>query len=259
MHDRLTAHGGAAARPGAERTRPFLTAEWRELAMLNYAIDPSVLQPLVPAGTELDQWNEITYVSVVGFRFVHVRVLGLRVPAHTDFEEVNLRFYVRRHEGGAWRRGVVFIRELVPRRAIALMARLWYNEPYLALRMRHHMERGPDGAAAAVRYEWRRGGLWEGLEVQARGDAAPLATGSEAEFITEHYWGYTRQHDGSTIEYRVDHPRWRVWDTAGTRLDADVRELYGAPFAEVLAGSPRSAFLAEGSPVTVFRPRRVKS
>ena len=223
--------------------------------MLNYEIDPSVLAPLVPDGTELDRWEGTAYVSVVGFRFLSTRVLGLRVPGHVDFEEVNLRFYVRRREGEDWRRGVVFIRELVPRRAIAWAARAMYNEPYHSLAMRHRIERGASGMPRDVRYEWRRAGRWEGLRVRVEGEPTSLVPGSEAEFITEHHWGYTRQRDGSTIEYRVEHPSWRVWVASESRLDADARALYGAEFAEALSMGPRSAFLATGSPVTVFRPR----
>ncbi|HTO08358.1 MAG TPA: DUF2071 domain-containing protein, partial [Myxococcota bacterium] len=115
----------------------FLTAEWRDLAMLNYEIDPAVLEPRVPAGTELDAWSGRTFVSVVGFRFLRTRVLGVPVPYHVDFDEVNLRFYVRRKSGADWRRGVVFVKEIVPRRAIALVARVAYAENYVAHPMRH--------------------------------------------------------------------------------------------------------------------------
>lgn len=233
---------------------PFLTAQWRELAMLNYAVPSELLRAHVPAGTELDAWNGTTYVSVVGFRFLDTRVLGVRVPMHTDFEEVNLRFYVRRHMGAESRRGVVFIREIVPRRAIAWTARLLYNEPYRALPMRHRIARGPGDAAESVRYEWRRARSWEGVSLRVEGAAQAIAEGSEAEFITEHYWGYTRQRDGSSIEYRVEHPRWHVSPARDARLDCDVSALYGPAFAEVLAVPPRSAFLADGSMVAVFRP-----
>ena len=120
--------------------RPFLTANWRYLAMLNFAVDPKILQPLVPTETELDFHEEKTFVSVVGFLFLDTRIIGLPIPLHRDFEEVNLRFYVRRKSANEWRRGVVFVRELVPRRAIALVARTFYGEPYLALPMRHALE-----------------------------------------------------------------------------------------------------------------------
>jgi hypothetical protein len=197
---------------------------------------------------------------MVGFRFLDTRVLGLPVPGHRDFDEVNLRFYVRRRaEDGAWQRGVVFVRELVPRRAIAAVARWWYNEPYSAVPMRHELEvagavRGHSGRAM---YAWWLAGRWHQLEVRTTGPPALPAPQSEATFVTEHYWGYTVQRDGGSKEYRVQHPLWRVWPAAAARFDCDVKAVYGAGFAECLDAVPRSAFLAEGSAVTVYRGRRV--
>ena len=240
---------------------PFLTAVWRHLAMLNYEVPAGLLRPLVPAGTELDTWNGVTLASIVGFRFLDTRVIGVPVPGHRDFDEVNLRFYVRRRaEDGEWRRAVVFVRELVPRRAIALVARWVYNEPYTAVPMRHELELAGVEAGQAGRavYAWRLGGRWHRLEVTTRGRPAIPDPASEAVFITEHYWGYTMQRDGGTKEYRVAHPPWRVWDAGTARLDCDVRAVYGAGFAECLTAEPRSAFLAEGSVVEVHRGRRIE-
>jgi uncharacterized protein YqjF (DUF2071 family) len=241
-------------------SRPFLTAEWRYLAMLNFAIDPAILRPFVPAGTELDTWNGQTLVSVVGFRFVNTRLLGWPVPFHRRFDEVNLRFYVRRLVNGEVRRAVTFIREVVPRRAIATVARLAYNEPYITCRMRSQT---PLAAAVSepgrVEYAWRHRGRWNALRVASVGAPAALQAGSEAAFITEHYWGYTPQRDGSTVEYEVRHPSWRVWDVTDAALDCDVAAMYGHGFVDALAAPPCSAFLAEGSAVTVYRPSRLES
>lgn len=238
----------------APHHKPALTAAWLDLAMLNYAVSPDALRPYVPRGTELDDFAGTTYASVVGFRFASTRVFGVRIPGHVDFDEVNLRIYVRRLAPDGWRRGVVFIRELVPRRAIAWAARVWYNEPYQTLPMRHTVVRRDDGWPTSARYEWRRGNRWDGLSVRIDADPVALVSGSEEAFIAEHYWGYTRQRDGSTIEYRVSHPRWRSAPARDARLDADVGALYGAPFDALLAGEPRSAFMADGSAVTVYRP-----
>src|SRR5213082_3950874 len=120
--------------------KPFLTANWRYLAMLNFAVDSKILAPHVPAGTELDFHNDKTYLSVVGFLFYHTIVCGLPIPRHRDFEELNLRFYVRKKSADTWRRGVVFIREMVPRYAVALVARACYGENYFAGPMKHHIE-----------------------------------------------------------------------------------------------------------------------
>ncbi|MFN2384065.1 MAG: YqjF family protein [Gemmatimonadota bacterium] len=233
--------------------RPFLTAEWRSLAMLNFEIAPEVLAPYVPRGTALDTWNGGALISMVGFLFRHTRVRGIPIPFHRHFEEVNLRFYVRREGPEGWRRGVVFIRELVPRRAIAWVARTRYQEPYRALPMRHRiaMDQAEAGASGAVAYQWRHNGRWEGLSAETAGRPILPAPDSEAAFITEHYWGYTALRDGCTAEYQVTHPPWAVWPARQATLDCDVAGLYGAAFVPALRAPPRSAFVAAGSAVMV--------
>ncbi len=238
--------------------RTFLTGEWRDLAMLNYAVDPAMLQPFVPRGTELDTFDGRAFVSLVGFRFVNTRVLGVPVPGHRTFEEVNLRIYVRRETHHEVRRAVTFIRELVPRPMIATVARLTYNEPYRSAPMRHVLTGGgADVSSRSAEYAWRLGPDWAGLRVDADGAGGEPAERSEAEFITEHYWGYTRQRDGSTVEYRVEHPRWRVWSATASRVFGDLAPAYGDDFARVLAQPATSAFIADGSAVSVGWPNRL--
>ena len=225
-------------------------------------LTPDALKPFVPRGTSLDLWQGRALASVVGFRFVDTRVLRVPIPLHRDFDEVNLRFYVRRElPDGEVRRGVVFIRELVPKPIIAWVARALYNEPYRALTMRSDVPRSPTETPGTLRYAWRRrttsGRTWEHVAVRAAGNATVPVVGTEAQFITEHFWGYTRQRDGSTVEYEVRHPSWRVWAGEDADLRADVATLYGAAFEGALAGRPRSAFVAEGSAVSVHWPRRL--
>jgi uncharacterized protein YqjF (DUF2071 family) len=237
----------------------FLTAEWQYLAMLNYEIEPAVLRPFVPPGTELDSWNGQTFVSMVGFLFLNTRVLGVPVPFHVDFEEVNLRFYVRRQTGHECRRGVVFIKEIVPKTAIAKIARAVYNENYISLPMRHiigYSDAAPE-ASFSVEYGWRFNDRWNSLSVTTQGAAQAIASGSEEEFITEHYWGYSSQKDNGCVEYQVEHPSWRVWQARESVLDCDIVALYGQAFVEYLQATPSSAFLAEGSPVSVRRAVRL--
>jgi uncharacterized protein len=229
--------------------RPFLTANWRYLAILNFTVDPKVISDLVPPGTEIDFENGETFLSVVGFLFLDTRLLGLPIPMHRDFEEVNLRFYVRKKSADMWRRGVVFVRELVPRRAIALVARAFYGENYVALPMKHEIVHR-DGKVS-VEYSWRRGHKWESLKMSATGEALTIPAGSHAEFITEHYWGYTCVRDGCS-EYRVEHPRWKTWSADTFSFTADIAALYGEQFNEALAVPPRSAFIADGSLIEIL-------
>lgn len=230
----------------------FLTAEWRDLVMLNYEVPPDILKSLVPTGTELDIWQGRTLVSLVGFRFLNTRVLGIPIPFHRDFEEVNLRFYVRHRSGGEWRRGVVFVKEIVPKWAIAWVARTLYNENYVSLPMRHRVI--PPGAGeGSAEYGWRLGGRWYRLAARIQGAPAIPPAGSEEEFITEHYWGYALQRDRSSLEYQVEHPQWAVWSASEAVFEGDAGALYGPQFARYLAGPPLSAFVAVGSPISVRR------
>lgn len=246
------------ATASASRRRSFLTAEWRYLVVLNYAVDPDVLAPLVPAGTVLDPWQGRLLVSLVGFRFLDTRVLGVPIPFHRSFDEVNLRFYVRRQlPGGEVRRGVVFVRELVSRTAVALLARLAYHEPYRVVPMRSAVPPVPGEAPGRLTYEWRTGGAWQRVAATAAGPPAAPDPTSEAAFVTAHHWGYTRQRDGSTVEYEVTHPVWRVWRATAPVLASDGIGLYGRELARALAGPPTSALIAEGSPVIVYPPRRL--
>ncbi|HWK90051.1 MAG TPA: DUF2071 domain-containing protein [Longimicrobium sp.] len=240
--------------PGEAPGRRFLTADWRWLVMLNYAVDPAVLRPYLPAGTELDAWDGRACASVVGFRFLRARLLGIPVPGHGAFEEVNLRFYVRRRAPEGWRRGVVFVREIVPRRAVAAVGRL-YGENFAALPMRHRVELDP-AAGGEVEYGWKHGGRWCTLAARVEGPARPLEPGSEAEFIAEHYWAYTAGRRG-TVEYRVEHAPWNAWLARDAVLDGDVAALYGERFADSLSALPRSALVADGSPVSVFTGTRL--
>ena len=184
----------------------FLTAEWRHLAMLNYEVDAGLLLPFVPAGTEIDRWNGKIFVSLVGFRFLKTNLFGfLPIPMHSNFEEVNLRFYVRRNTGSEVRRGVVFIREMVPRRAIAFVARKFYNENYVALPMAHE-SRSVDDDRVKVAYRWRSGNHWNEINLETEGNSKVPAKDSVEQFITEHYWGYAAQPNSGCMEYRVTHP-----------------------------------------------------
>lgn len=236
--------------------RSFLTARWVHLAMLNYEVEPSILHGLVPAGTELDAFEGRTFVSMVGFQFLDTRLLGVPVPFHRNFEEVNLRFYVRRNTPEGPRRGVVFVKEIVPRFAIAWLAREVYNENYVALPMAHEDEVG-SRPEPRVAYRWNYEGQEQQLAVRVSGEPYLPEESGEESFIAEHYWGYARQRAGTTLEYRVEHPRWRVWRADEAELRCDAAGLYGEAFAPFLAGEPSSAFLAEGSAVTVRQGRAI--
>jgi uncharacterized protein YqjF (DUF2071 family) len=244
---------GAAAGAGA---RIFLSTEWRDLLMLNYESDPALLQRFVPRGTELDSFDGITYISVVGLRFARTKLFGsLAIPFHKDFDEVNLRIYVRRNEAGELRRGVVFIKEIVSLPLITFVARTVYGENYATMPLRHSIQLGPAGGS--VEYSWESQGRSFFICGAASGVPARAKAGSLEQFISEHYFGYTARRDGSTLEYRVTHEPWNIWGADNGVFEGDAAILYGAEFGRALARAPRSAFIADGSPVLVHAPRRM--
>lgn len=233
----------------------FLKAEWRQLAIANYEIDRNILTPYLPAKTELDQWNGITYVSLIGFMFKDTKMLGLKIPFHINFEEVNLRFYVRYKEEGTWKRGVVFITEFVPKPAITLVANSLYHEHYKTAPMRHQwqIEKG----IRKIRYEWKYAGAWHRFSVEASNRAVAIVEDSEEEFITEHYWGYTRVNAHKTFEYEVTHPRWEIYPVENYHIEVDFGVVYGDPFSMLSEQTPKSVMLAEGSTITVENKRTI--
>jgi uncharacterized protein len=241
----------------SQSKRVFLSAEWRDLVMLNYVVDPNLLTRHVPRGTQLDAFEGKTYVSVVGFRFCHTKLLGrLPVPFHTDFDEVNLRFYVRRKEAHDDRRGVVFIAEIVPKRAIAKIARAFYGENYICLPMKHTIETGHSGNK--IDYQWRVDGKWCKLSAQTGHDSTRPPQGSLEQFITEHYWGYSSQLSGGCVEYHVSHVPWQVWATVAAGFEGDPSSLHGPELGAVIQRRPDSAFVADGSPVIVFKGDKIQ-
>ena len=235
--------------------KKFLTAEWRKLIMANYIVDPSLLEKFVPAKTEIDLWKGNCYVSLVGFMFQNVRLKGTRIPCHVNFPEVNLRFYVRHKENNEWKRGVVFIHEIVPKPAITFVANTLFKEHYVTLPMRYAWIKEKD--SFNISYQWKKNNRWNRMEVLKELSPKPLEAGSEEEFITEHFWGYAAATPTSAAEYQVAHPRWEIYPVNDYTIDCDFGDLFGDNFSSLNNKKPDSVFLAEGSPITVFQKKIV--
>jgi len=233
----------------------FLKAEWRRLALVNYEVDPQVLKPFLPYKTELDDWNGIHYVSLVGFMFKDTKVLGVKIPFHIDFEEVNLRFYVKHKDGKEWKKGVVFIKEIVPKFAISFIANNLYKEHYQTLKMKHVWEQ--DGENMLTKYEWKNKGNWNSILIESGNEQLKINENSEEEFITEHYWGYTKINETTSYEYEVTHPKWNHYEIKRSKIEVDFEQTYGADFGFLNHIKPRSIMLAEGSEITVENKRKI--
>ena len=235
----------------------FLKAEWRKLAFANYEVDPTLLEPHVPAGTELDLWNGKCFVSLIGFMFLNTKLLGIKVPFHVNFEEVNLRFYVKKFDKGEWKRGVVFIKEIVPKPALTWVANTIYKENYEAMPMKHSWQEHNDHRI--VEYQWKKASKWNSLRLRASLESKDIIAESETEFITEHYWGYAHVNDQKSNEYEVTHPKWKVYDVIDHDIDVDFGTVYGKKFDFLGAQTPHSLMLAEGSAITVEGKSVIKS
>ena len=234
----------------------FLTAQWKNLVFVNYEAEPSVLLPYLPKGTELDVYNEKCFVSLVGFLFLNTKIRGIGFPFHRNFEEFNLRFYVRRKEGNGYKRGVVFVKEIVPRRMITWVAYLLYGEQYYYHRMKHSI--GETETNLEVSYSFLADKKWNAIKVITDKQKQPLLTGTEEEFIAEHYWGYARLANGNTSEYNVQHPRWNTYRVSDYKVNVNAAYLYGEQWHEYLSATPTSVFMADGSPVTIFNRNIIK-
>ena len=235
----------------------FLTAEWRKLAIFNYVVDPSVLEQYLPNGTELDIWNGRCYVSLIGFLFKETRLKGIKVPFHSSFEEVNLRFYVKVNSSGVWKRGVVFIKELVPRFMLALVANVFYNENYQAVPMDHTWSESSFGREVA--YSWYIKGTRQSMSISASKEPSIIEEGSEIQFITEHYWGYARNGSRKTNEYEVKHPKWMHYKVENFKVEVDFALNYGESFRFLNEADPASVILVEGSEVSVGNVLRMQA
>jgi uncharacterized protein len=233
--------------------RKFLTAEWRDLIMANYEVEPSLLDEYLPAGTTLDLYKGKCFISLVGFMFIDTRVLGFLIPFHINFEEVNLRFYVRRTMESEVRQAVTFIREIVPLPAVSLVARVAYGEPYETWNMNH--ARGD----SRIEYEWSKEGIKNRIGVSVGQDLGVPSEASLEHFLVEHYWGYTRRSATRTDEYLVEHPPWALSAADDVLIEVDFGRTYGDKFAFVTEAKPYSILFTRGSGIIVYAGQQITS
>ncbi len=233
----------------------FLTAHWANLIMANYEIDPEILKPYLPAGTSLDYYHGKTFVSLVGFMFLRTKIFGIHIPGLGNFEEINLRFYVIRKENGVVKRGVVFINETVPYKAVAWLANVLYKEHYSAIPTKHNWF--INDTEKQIDYHWRINNNWNFIKVNASSNHEPMQEDSIEEFIYQHYYGYTRVTAEKTEEYKIEHDRWMVNAVKSIEINCDFTAMYGKDFSHLAAQNPSSIMLAEGSNIAV-KWKRVK-
>jgi uncharacterized protein YqjF (DUF2071 family) len=234
----------------------FLKAEWRKLAFANYEVDPSILAEYVPPGTELDLWEGKCFVSLIGFIFLNTKIFGIKVPFHSTVEEVNLRFYVKRFENNTWKRGAVFIKEIVSKPALTFVANTIYKEHYETMPMNYEWEE--NSVNRSVAYYWKKNKIWQSFKITAALNTSEIKENSETEFITEHYWGYAKVNESVTNEYQVTHPRWKQYTVESSEIKVDFDLVYGKDFKFLNNLKPTSIMLIEGSKITIEGKKTIK-
>ena len=227
-----------------------MVADFQYLVFLNYQVDRDLLTSRIPHGVQLQLFNGKAYISVVAFLFKNLQVAGIPAPFHQEFEQVNLRFYVKQGTAASEKRGVVFIREIVPKTLLATAARVLFNEKYLSLPMRHDFQIEKN-QTNSVEYGWQT----ERQECSLRAVfdnqwSYPEANSAEHFFMARPY-SFTRRKDGATNEMILEHPLWRTAPVIDARAEYDIPEIFGAEFVPYLTLLPASVFIAEGSPITL--------
>ena len=232
--------------PNLPARRPFLSARWERLCLITYAVDPARLTPWLHPDLTLDLRDGSAFVSLVAFDFLNTRVLGVPWPGYRNFPEVNLRFYVRHGET----RGVVFIREYVPKRLIAWLANGLYNEPYRAAPMRSQWN--DDSTSATVHHELDWAGTTHSIQMRVGNASSVPNADSTDHFFKEHSWGFGRSRGGRLLQYEVWHPTWATLPVESIELNWDFGAVYGETWADLTSTAPHHVAFATGSEIRVY-------
>lgn len=227
----------------------FLKANWEQIIMVNYEIDPQIVLPFLPNGVELDLFNGKCYISLVGFMFKNTKLFNIPIPYFGTFEEINLRFYVKRKEGNQIKRGVVFINETIPYKIVAWMANKLYKEHYTVVPTKHELQ--INNAGQSIKFEWLLDKRWNSIYVTSELKSNRMKNESLEKFIYEHYYGYTKIDENNTEEYQLQHPSWNIHKVLNYTVNCDFETMYGQPFSILNQTQPTAVFIAEGSLVKV--------
>lgn len=242
----------------------LLTATWRHIVFLNYITEPGVLARYLPEGVELDTYNDRHYVSVVGLMCHDISIVGIDDPLHSEYEQVSLRFYVKRPlAAGGFNRGIVIIREIVPDLLPVIAARAIYGERYVQMPMRHEIWAPGAGAKAIGMFDYAfatgddDAPVWHKLHAATHDAARNMQIGSKEEFLTERNYGYSGGPGSATLEYSIDRMKWRYWPATHSKFECDVKEVFGRDFEPYISGAPDLAFVAEGGEISVHLPHSI--
>lgn len=229
--------------------KTFLKARWENIVMINYEVDARILYPYLPYGVELDSFENKVFISLVGFKFLKSSIFGIPMPLFGSFDEVNLRFYVKRIERNELKRGVVFISEIVPNKIVALLANILYKEHYSTAKMQSSIDIEND--IKNIKYSWQLNKDAYSISASFENRGEIIENNSLEEFIYEHYYGYIKVSDKETWEYKVNHPRWQTNEVKRCLINCDFEKMYGKDFSFLNLQKPFSIYNAVGSAVNI--------
>ena len=232
----------------------FLKANWEDIIMANYEINPDILLPFLPKGVEIDLPHNKCYVSLVGFMFKNTKIFNIPIPKFGTFEEINLRFYVFKKENNKIKRGVVFINETIPYPVVAWVANKLYKEHYSVVPTKHTKEIFED--TQSIKFEWEKEKKWHSIAVTSSNHPESMKKDSLEQFIFEHYFGYTKVNDHKTEEYKLQHPSWKTRKVIDHKIACDFEVMYGKTFAVLNKTEPEGVFIADGSSVGIEWKRK---
>ncbi|HET8854857.1 MAG TPA: DUF2071 domain-containing protein [Salinimicrobium sp.] len=235
----------------------LLTCHWRNLAFANYIISPEILEKYLPSYTKIDYFDRKCYVSLVGFQFKDIEIAGVKIPFYTDFEEINLRFYVKRFDGTTWRKGTVFISEIADKSVLKILANSFLHEKYQTLKTKQEVKENSDFIETG--YSWKAGRNWQSIEMIGENSPKLVAEGTEPHFIMDRPWGYQKYDALTTNEYEVSHPQWKILPVSTFDINVDFKESFGSAFSILNGILPHSVILAEGSLVSVKGMNKITS
>ena len=230
--------------------RPFLTAHERYIAMLSYRADPALVKPYIPTEVELDLYGGEMFLSLVAFLSLETRLPLFSNLKQTNFERIDLRFNVRRKSADTWRRGISFVRRILPKAVASGMARAFPTEIASGSPLKSDIVDCDN--TINVNYSWKCATKWRSLQMCAAGTPRAIPAGTFEDYLLERNWYFGEFRRGCS-EYRVERPRWRVWEVSCANLDHDINKLFPEEFAQLLSRPPALQLLAEGSHVQLWR------
>ena len=239
--------------------KTLYAAEWREIVVINFEIDPKLLRNFIPPKTELDFFNETSFVTLMARACKNVKPYGWPIVFAKSIDQILLRFYVKRKVGDTWRRGVCLIRDYLPKRKASFFLNWMFKHSFTQVpikRTSSNFESGLPTQLPTVEYQWTTGDYVNHIKVNARSQMRQQEQETKESFVLDHHYGYTVK-EGKTYEYYVEYSPWAMWDAQSGSFDCDTENVFGRPFVRALKQRPASVFLARGSDVIIYRPTEI--